>query len=235
MNAPTITNLPVSGKWTFNQSTRRLYFRGSLIRCTFFDSRPSGIHGAVDVGAANFGDDLRALIKQKIARVGNEGSGGWGRYLRGKGVDGHDYLRAHFQRVTVRKGQWVAGGAKLGDCDCSGNCNGSHDHLEKWWVSGDRDTRVDLYWELCWLTENLQGKKKHANPYPTPSTSRKIQRGDVGVPVMWVQWSLAVDAVNGRFGPGMVKAVKAFQKKRGLSQTGVVDKATHARLKAVWR
>lgn len=230
-----ITKLPISGKWTFNTTTRKLYFRGVQVKPSFFEPRPSGNHGAVDAAAAVRGDRLRALIKMKIVRVGNEGGSGWGRYIRGTGVDGRDYLRAHLLKVLVSEKQWVAAGDDLGVCDNSGNSSGDHDHLECWATPGDRESRVDLYWELCWLTQELQGDKRKLNPYPTPSTARVIQRGDVGYPVQWVQWALEFPEIHGRFGGALEDRLKAFQKRSGLKATGRVDAKTHAKLKAVTR
>ncbi len=63
------------------------------------------------------------------------------------------------------------------------------------------------------------------------STSDTLQRGSKGTAVKELQKRLKElgyynSVVDGEFGSGTVTAVKAFQKKNGLTQTGVADSAT---------
>lgn len=76
------------------------------------------------------------------------------------------------------------------------------------------------------------------NPYATPTVV--VRKGMKGNHVRWVQWelrqagySLAPYGIDGDFGSVTDKAVRAFQKKYGLTVDGQVGKLTRAKLKAV--
>lgn len=237
MPGPDIKAFPVEGKWHINRKTQTLSvtFGGvrRTISRTFFSPRPSGYHGGFDLGMPT-DTGLKSMVNGDIRNRRHDGSRGWGLWNIVKGNDGHDYLQAHMKSAR-KPGTKVCAGDGVGRSDNTGNSSGPHCHWEKWWKSGDRATRVDLYWELVWLTENKQGFDKHKNPYPTPSDRRDLQYGDVGYPVMWLQWALEKKRVDGVFGRGTLRRVKAFQKKNGLKVTGKVNLATFRKLKRVVR
>lgn len=61
--------------------------------------------------------------------------------------------------------------------------------------------------------------------------SRPVANGSTGKPVVAVQYALArlgypIGKVDGEFGAGTERALKAFQKKHGLPESGVADEAT---------
>ena len=64
-----------------------------------------------------------------------------------------------------------------------------------------------------------------------PAAFKPLKNGSKGTGVKTVQTLLGIKA-DGSFGPGTAKAVQDFQKKSGLSVTGVVDQATLKALKA---
>ena len=75
------------------------------------------------------------------------------------------------------------------------------------------------------------------NPYPTPTVN--VKKGQKGNNVKWVQWELkrlgydlGKYGIDGDFGTATDKAVRAFQKKKGLAVDGIVGKNTRAALKA---
>jgi peptidoglycan hydrolase-like protein with peptidoglycan-binding domain len=58
-----------------------------------------------------------------------------------------------------------------------------------------------------------------------------LKKGSKGSGVKNVQTLLKLKA-DGDFGPGTEKAVKAFQKSKGLAETGIVDAITFKALKS---
>lgn len=58
---------------------------------------------------------------------------------------------------------------------------------------------------------------------------KEMKIGEGGKRVEWVQIRINVD-VDGKFGPATQRALIAFQKKKGLAATGIVDVATFAAL-----
>lgn len=86
--------------------------------------------------------------------------------------------------------------------------------------------------------DKLLAAEKPKNPYATPTVI--VKKGMNGNHVRWVQWelrqagySLAPYGIDGDFGSVTDKAVRAFQKKYGLTVDGQVGKYTRAKLKAV--
>ena len=67
---------------------------------------------------------------------------------------------------------------------------------------------------------------------PEVKTWESIAQGDKGSAVKEIQQLLKIDA-DGDFGPGTEGAVKKFQAKENLPQTGIVDEETYRHLKGV--
>jgi hypothetical protein len=78
------------------------------------------------------------------------------------------------------------------------------------------------------VTESAPAAKPVAKK---PAAFKPLKNGAKGAGVKTVQTLLGIKA-DGSFGPGTAKAVQDFQKKAGLSATGVVDQATLKALKA---
>jgi peptidoglycan hydrolase-like protein with peptidoglycan-binding domain len=62
-----------------------------------------------------------------------------------------------------------------------------------------------------------------------PAAFKPFKVGASGSSVKRVQQRLGVSA-DGKFGPGTEKAVKEFQKKNALKETGIVDQATYKKI-----
>ena len=75
---------------------------------------------------------------------------------------------------------------------------------------------------------------KATNPYKEPTTN--IKKGSKGTGVKWVQWELnqagASLAIDGVAGDKTDAAIRAYQKKKGLTVDGIVGKLTRAKMKA---
>lgn len=73
------------------------------------------------------------------------------------------------------------------------------------------------------VTKKVEKIRSEINPYDMPDKPKAY--GASGNVVRWVQFQLEID-VTGEYDHETVDAVKAFQKKHGLNQTGIVDKLT---------
>lgn len=84
---------------------------------------------------------------------------------------------------------------------------------------------------------NTPAPKDAALKNGLPASALPVKRGASGDAALAVQYALArlggdVGTVDGKFGPGTERAVKAFQTSAGLPATGVVDAATVSALDA---
>lgn len=99
-------------------------------------------------------------------------------------------------------------------------------------------THVDCRGYRWWADETKNNKKVSdfyayfSLPYPAPTAT--VKKGDKGTPVRWVQDKLRKAGYgvsnDGSFGPATERAVKKYQKERGLEVDGRVGPATRASL-----
>jgi murein DD-endopeptidase MepM/ murein hydrolase activator NlpD len=234
----------VAGSWTKNQSTRVLAYRGDNIRFSYWDKRPSGIHRTCDVDGAIDGEKIVAMFAGKIVRNGNEGGDGWGRYSKMDTTIGgaaRSILIAHCKRVAYAAGKTLGEGDGWAFVDCTGNCSGAHLHPELWAKAGDRSSSTDMFGVLHQMFDSEHGVHPIRNPYPPPSGSYILKRGQIGPPIHFVQWALGDSNIPGLFtSDGIYDAplearVRKFQKAEGLKVDGQVGKQTLAALKQVTR
>lgn len=231
--------LPLRGEWRFARKTKTLTFNGQQINLTFFDSRPSGYHGTVDI-SCDTDTVLQAPADGTVYRYSYDQ---WfGKFIQldfrfAGGV--RSFLFCHLNSSAVSAGKKVKAADRLGRTDNTGYSTGPHLHPELWWDPRNRDTRADPYWLFCWMTEAGQGLRGHVNPYPTPRSpalgGRTIQQGDRGYPVAWVQWALRRPKVDGNFTEKTEAQLMRFQRDHRLAPTGRVNVATYRALKAVTR
>ncbi len=230
--------LPLDGTWEIRSG--KLYRNGALIRRSFFDARPSGYHGAVDISCAT-GTKLRAWDDGTVHRIGDEGGRGFGRYASQTfhmARATREVFVAHLRGWEAKRGEALTEGEIWAISDDTGNSSGPHVHIEMRAKVDDydRSSRVDPYWILYWLTETKLGRTEHRNPYPVPPEDmRPVQRGDRSLYVMWVQWALGVAMIDGRFDVSLEAKVRAFQEKRFGYSTGRTGPKTRAALVAIRR
>jgi murein DD-endopeptidase MepM/ murein hydrolase activator NlpD len=94
----------------------------------FGAARPGGRrHAGIDLAAAT-GTAVVAAAAGTVSTAGNVGGYGIVAYV--DHADGVQTRYAHLSRVTVRAGQKVAAGARLGDVGSTGNSSGPHLHFE---------------------------------------------------------------------------------------------------------
>lgn len=91
-----------------------------------FTNEPSA-HNGIDI-AANTGSAIFAVSGGKI-ETAIYSSGDYGNYII---IDhnGFKTLYAHLSKISVKKGQTVSGGEKIGECGSSGRSTGPHLHFE---------------------------------------------------------------------------------------------------------
>ena len=106
-------------------------------------------------------------------------------------------------------------------------------------IINDTATHIDVRGSQWWADETKNNKKitdfyaYFGVSYPEPTAT--VKKGDKGTSVRWVQKRLNRHgyklAVDGSFGGGTDKIVRAFQKAKGLAVDGKVGPATRAALK----
>lgn len=165
-------------------------------------------------------------------------------------------LHYHLDSRSVKAGQKVVKGTRLGYTGMTGKATGIHLHLGHKNLSSLSTQRINnMTWdalrsisysdpEAYARTYMAKGEKtKTGNPYmrPTYALSRakyeygKIKVGNDGV--RWLQWELQrvgcyVGKIDGFYGPKTETAVKAFQKKKGLAVDGKAYTKTFDALEA---
>ncbi|MCD8052264.1 MAG: peptidoglycan-binding protein [Clostridiales bacterium] len=111
--------------------------------------------------------------------------------------------------------------------------DGSADDMEI--TLEDRDNEIVSGWLSTELNKRGESAYVYTCPYSEPSDT--LKKGDDGTGVKWLQWHLnkvngAGLSVNGTFGTKTRTAVKKYQKKKGVKQTGQVNSTLRAKLKA---
>lgn len=111
------------------------------------------------------------------------------------------------------------------------NEDGESDDLEI--KLADRDNEIVTGWLDTEITK--RGKKNTSCPYAEPS--KTLKSGSSGTGVKWLQWYLnkvsgAGLTINGKFSTAVKNAVKKYQKKKGLTQSGTVNSALRSKLKS---
>jgi murein DD-endopeptidase MepM/ murein hydrolase activator NlpD len=84
------------------------------------------LHEAIDWAIAT-GTPVRAASDGKVAMVGNDP--GLGRYIILNHSDNYETLYAHLSIISVKQGDSIAQGAKIGEVGSTGRSTGSHLHF----------------------------------------------------------------------------------------------------------
>jgi peptidoglycan hydrolase-like protein with peptidoglycan-binding domain len=101
-------------------------FRGPL--GSLFGPRGDGFHAGIDVVAAA-GAPVVAAAPGRVVWAGYR-AGGWGLLVTIAHGDGVRTMYAHLSRVTVRVGERVGVGARVGRVGATGDATGPHLHFE---------------------------------------------------------------------------------------------------------
>jgi murein L,D-transpeptidase YcbB/YkuD len=156
--------------------------------------------------------------------------------------------------IKVKVGQVIEAGTVVGNMGDTGFATGKHLHWEIWAghlksqpLAGFA-TGKGFYDPMKFMAKVLAPKTAEptpkapvkpvepvATPKPaivTPSVTKafvSLKKGSKGSAVKSLQTALKITA-DGDFGPITEKAVKAYQTKKGITVTGVVDETTWKRL-----
>lgn len=88
----------------------------------------AGFHTGQDYPAST-GSTIVAVVGGTVIRT--DWGGAYGNWTLIRGNDGHTWVYCHQKRRTVKRGQKVKAGQKIGEVGTSGNVTGPHLHLEK--------------------------------------------------------------------------------------------------------
>lgn len=99
--------------------------RGSI--SSPFGQRWGKMHKGIDI-AASFGEPISAALDGNVSYEGWET--GYGNVIKIDHGDGIETIYAHCSVITVKKGETVSRGAKIGEVGSTGNSTGPHLHFE---------------------------------------------------------------------------------------------------------
>lgn len=85
-------------------------------------------HNGIDYGLPQ-GTELVAVYDGQVVEVGDQGRSGYGKYVRIATLTGHEVTYGHMSVISVKKGQGVKQGDKLGLSGNTGFSTGPHLHL----------------------------------------------------------------------------------------------------------
>lgn len=98
---------------------------------------------AVDFNRANDqGDRVEAALGGTVSRVENEGDTSYGRWIEVDHGDGWTTRYAHLSKQTVKEGEKVKQGQKIGTVGSTGGSSGPHLHFEE--LSGGSPVKISF-------------------------------------------------------------------------------------------
>jgi murein DD-endopeptidase MepM/ murein hydrolase activator NlpD len=87
-------------------------------------------HPGIDIGTLR-SLDVTAAAPGRVLRIGEQtGYEGYGNVVEVNVGGGFTLLYAHLAGESVRSGEWVVAGERLGTAGCTGWCTGTHLHFE---------------------------------------------------------------------------------------------------------
>lgn len=158
---------PVAGKFrvTSGEGPRKA-------RRTTNGNMMSSFHHGVDIAGATPGSkpDIRNVTGGKVVWVGN--AGGWGKTVIVENPDGYRVQYGHLDSITVKAGDQVAAGQKIGVMGATGNVTGVH--LDMIVTKNGKSLRRDgsvLADAPASIAKRAGGKQPASTPTPaTPSS-----------------------------------------------------------------
>jgi murein DD-endopeptidase MepM/ murein hydrolase activator NlpD len=216
-------------------------------------------HNGVDIWQAKEPTPLLACFDGKVIAVSTstDPNGAGNKVVVQSTVDGKKITWTYFHMVKgsikVKKGDIVFAGDVVGRMGDTGFATGKHLHWEIW--SGHRTAQPNInsggkgFHDPMKFMANVLAPKPVEVPVEAPVTVVEpvstpepaivtpevakafvsLKKGSKGSEVKKLQTALKVTA-DGDFGPITEKAVKAYQTKKGITVTGVVDETTWKRL-----
>lgn len=127
---------------------------------------------SVDFNRTNdYGDTVVAAAGGTVSRVDNEGSVSYGRWVEVNHGGGYTTRYAHLSVQSVRQGQAVKAGQKLGEVGSTGGSTGPHLHFEERLNGSPIKARFNgslafYYGTRTYTSENCGGGS--TSPTPTP-------------------------------------------------------------------
>ena len=118
---------------------------------------------AVDFNRADdYGDTVVAAAAGKVTRVDNEGSVSYGRWIEIDHGNGWRTRYAHLSVQSVKVGQSVSQGQKIGELGNTGGSTGPHLHFEERYNGVAVKILFNGSYALYWGTKNYTSKNKCA-------------------------------------------------------------------------
>nr|WP_255724596.1 M23 family metallopeptidase [Shimazuella soli] len=87
---------------------------------------------SIDLSRKNgYGDTVVASASGKVKKIGNLGNRSYGKYVYIDHGNGWETRYAHLSNISVKKGQTIEAGQKIGNVGTSGNSSAPHLHFEE--------------------------------------------------------------------------------------------------------
>lgn len=160
-------------------------------------------HQGCDIGS-DADNTIVAAASGKVRVADNPGKTGFGNYVVITHPNGQETVYAHLSAVSVRVGQSVKQGQKIGVKGTTGNSTGVHLHFE---ISKRRWTNS--------FSNKIDPLTQFVDPV-TKELQEKLNKLGYG-PLI----------VDGLYGEGTISAVGRFQQAHKLVSDGVAGRATH--------
>lgn len=217
------------------------------------------MHNGVDIWQGADPTPLQACFGGKVVQVGTstDPNSAGNKVVVQSTINGHKITWTYFHMVNksikVKVGQVIEAGHVVGLMGDTGFATGKHVHWEIW--DGHRTVQPNInnggkgfHDPMKFLAAQVAALKAVPTPETavspvepvlvaepviiapaTPKAFQSLKNGSKGSDVKKLQTALKVTA-DGDFGPITEKAVKAYQTKKGLVVTGIVDETTWKRL-----
>jgi hypothetical protein len=130
---------------------------------------------SVDFNRTNdYGDTVVAAAGGTVSRVDNEGSVSYGRWVEVRHSGGYTTRYAHLSVQSVRHGQTVRAGQKLGEVGSTGGSTGPHLHFEERLNGTPVKARFNGTQAFYYGTRTYTSKNCGGGSGPAPTSIREV-------------------------------------------------------------
>lgn len=138
--------------------------------------RPHRPYEAIDFNRSNdIGDTVVASAAGTVKRVENTGSTSYGKWIEISHGSGWTTRYAHLSEQSVRVGQDVSQGQKIGEVGNTGGSDGAHLHFEQLQNGDPKRVKFDGVQALYYGTKSYKSKNKCGGSTPTnPYTAEEV-------------------------------------------------------------
>lgn len=121
---------PASARTEGRAQLAMVWPASGTVTAPFGEYRGGHAHAGMDIGILR-SLSVRAAAPGKVRAVGYlPGYEGYGLMVTIRVLGSYDLMYTHLSRASVRPGEVVARGERVGTAGCTGSCSGTHLHFE---------------------------------------------------------------------------------------------------------